>query len=93
MAGIAERDRAARDARRGPTRCLAAQIGLLGGIQSVAPSVGIELRPVDLRDADELEQAISRRGRSKASALIISVISPFDQIASLLRRWHSRLLL
>jgi putative ABC transport system substrate-binding protein len=29
-----------------------------GAIQAVAPSFGVELRPVDLRDADEIERAI-----------------------------------
>ena len=50
---------------------IAAQIGLLGGIQSVAPSVGIELRPVDLRDADELEQAIGTFAREPNGGLIV----------------------
>jgi putative ABC transport system substrate-binding protein len=36
-------------------------IGLaqLGAIQSVAPSLGIELRPVNVRDADEIERSIA----------------------------------
>ena len=38
----------------------AAGIGQLGAIQSVAPSFGVELRPVDVRDAGEIERA--RRG-------------------------------
>src|SRR5262249_10942483 len=34
-------------------------IGLFGGIQSVAPSLGVELRPIDTRDASEIERAVA----------------------------------
>ena len=33
-------------------------IGLLGAIQSAAPSLGVETSPVDVRDASEIERAI-----------------------------------
>ena len=36
---------------------IAAGSGQLGAIQSVAPSLGVELRPVDVRDAGEIERA------------------------------------
>ena len=42
---------------RDPT--LIAGIGQLGAIQSVAPSFGVELRPVNVRDAGEIERAIA----------------------------------
>jgi putative tryptophan/tyrosine transport system substrate-binding protein len=32
---------------------------LFGGIQSVAPSLGVELRPIDTRDASEIERAVA----------------------------------
>jgi putative tryptophan/tyrosine transport system substrate-binding protein len=38
---------------------VAAQIGLFGGIQSVAPSLGVELRPIDTGDAGEIERAVT----------------------------------
>ena len=38
--------------------------GQLGAIQSVAPSLGVELRPVDVRDAGEIERAITAFARS-----------------------------
>ena len=38
---------------------VASQIGLFGGIQSVAPSLGVELRPIDTRDVSEIERAIA----------------------------------
>jgi putative ABC transport system substrate-binding protein len=37
---------------------IASQIGMFGGIQSVAPSLGVELRPIDVRDAREMERAV-----------------------------------
>ena len=41
---------------RDPT--LPVGIGLLGAIQSAAPSLGVETSPVDVRDASEIERAI-----------------------------------
>jgi ABC-type uncharacterized transport system substrate-binding protein len=38
---------------------IASQIALFGSIQSVAPSLGVELRPIDTRDAGEIERAVS----------------------------------
>jgi putative tryptophan/tyrosine transport system substrate-binding protein len=37
---------------------IASQIGMFGGIQSVAPSLGVELRPIDIRDVGEMERAV-----------------------------------
>jgi ABC-type uncharacterized transport system substrate-binding protein len=37
---------------------IASQIGLFGGIQSVAQSLGVEVQPIDARDADEIERAV-----------------------------------
>jgi putative ABC transport system substrate-binding protein len=49
-----------------------AGIGQFGAIQAVAPSFGIELRPVDVRDASEIESAISAFARSANDGLIVS---------------------
>jgi putative tryptophan/tyrosine transport system substrate-binding protein len=38
---------------------VASQIALFGGIQSVAPALGVELRPIDTRDASEIERAVA----------------------------------
>jgi putative tryptophan/tyrosine transport system substrate-binding protein len=38
---------------------VASQIALFGGIQSVAPALGVELRPIDTRDAGEIEHAVA----------------------------------
>src|SRR5262249_61526203 len=37
----------------------ASQIGLFGGVQSVAPSLGVDVRPIDTRDVSEIERAIA----------------------------------
>jgi putative ABC transport system substrate-binding protein len=37
---------------------IASQIGMFGGLQSVAPSLGVELRPIDIRDVGEMEGAV-----------------------------------
>jgi putative tryptophan/tyrosine transport system substrate-binding protein len=37
---------------------IASQIGMFGGIQSVAPPLGVELRPIDIRDVGEMERAV-----------------------------------
>ena len=49
-----------------------AGIGQFGAIQAVAPSFGIELRPVDVRDASEIERAVSAFARSSNDGLIVS---------------------
>jgi ABC-type uncharacterized transport system substrate-binding protein len=49
-------------------------IGLaqLGALQSVAPSLGIELRPVNVRDADEIERSIAAFAQGSNGALIVT---------------------
>ena len=37
---------------------ITSQIGMFGGIQSVASSLGVELRPIDIRDTGEMERAV-----------------------------------
>jgi putative ABC transport system substrate-binding protein len=46
------------------------QIGLLGGIQAVAPTFGVELRMIDVRDAGEIEHALSVLPRFPHGGLI-----------------------
>jgi putative tryptophan/tyrosine transport system substrate-binding protein len=47
---------------------LASGIGQFAAIQAVAPALGVELRPVDVRDADEIERAV-RRSRTPRIAV------------------------
>ncbi len=43
-----------------------------GAIQAVAPSLGVELRPIDMRNADEIERAITVFAASSDGGLIIT---------------------
>jgi len=51
----------------------AAAIGQWTMIQAVAQSLGAELRPIDLRDANEIERAVSAFARSPNAGLIVVV--------------------
>jgi putative ABC transport system substrate-binding protein len=51
---------------------LAAGIGQLGAIQSVAPSFGVELTPIDVRDADEIERSVKAFAREPNTGLIVA---------------------
>jgi putative tryptophan/tyrosine transport system substrate-binding protein len=53
-------------------RDLTIGLGQLGAIQSVAPSLGIELRPVHVRDADEIERSIAAFAQGSNGALIVT---------------------
>jgi putative tryptophan/tyrosine transport system substrate-binding protein len=47
-------------------------IGQFAAIQSVAPSIGIEVTPVNVRDADEIKRAVSAFARSSGGGLIVT---------------------
>jgi putative tryptophan/tyrosine transport system substrate-binding protein len=47
-------------------------VGQFAVIQAVAPSLGIELRPVDLRNADEIERGITAFAREGNGGLIVT---------------------
>ena len=46
--------------------------GQFGAMQSVAPSIGVELRPIDVRDAPEIERAITAFARSPNGGLVVT---------------------
>jgi putative ABC transport system substrate-binding protein len=52
---------------------LALGTGQFGAAQSVAPSFGVELRPVGLADANEIERGITAFAREPNGALIVTV--------------------
>jgi ABC-type uncharacterized transport system substrate-binding protein len=54
---------------------LAVGIGQLGAIQSVAPSFRVEASPIDVRNADEIERAITDFARTANGGLIV-IASP-----------------
>src|SRR5499427_7109076 len=51
---------------------IASGIGQWGAIQTAAPSFGVELRPVDVRDASEIERAVAAFARSANGGLIVA---------------------
>ena len=57
----------------------AAGIGQLGAIQAVAPSLGIELNPFDVRDEPALERAIAEFARKPSGGVIVTA-SPSAQV-------------
>jgi putative ABC transport system substrate-binding protein len=51
---------------------IASGIGQFAAVQAVAPSLGVELSPVDVRDAGEIERAITAFARSGNGGLIVT---------------------
>jgi putative ABC transport system substrate-binding protein len=51
---------------------ITAGIGTLGAIQSMAPSLGVEVRPINVRDVGEMERAIATFARSSNGGLIVT---------------------
>jgi putative tryptophan/tyrosine transport system substrate-binding protein len=51
---------------------IAAGPALFGVIQAAAPSLGVELRPVDVRDAGEIERAITAFAQGPNGGLIVT---------------------
>jgi putative tryptophan/tyrosine transport system substrate-binding protein len=47
-------------------------IGQFGAIQTAAPSLGIEVSPVSVRDADEIKRAVAAFSRSSNGGLIVT---------------------
>jgi putative ABC transport system substrate-binding protein len=54
---------------------IAAGIGQFAAIQSVAPSFGVELRPIDVREVGEIERAIAAFARFSNGGLIVTASS------------------
>ena len=51
---------------------IASGIGQFGAVQAVAPTLGVELSPIDVRDAGEIERAVSAFARSPNGGLIVT---------------------
>jgi len=69
---------------------IAAGSGQLGAIQSVAPSFGVELRPVDAREAGEIERAVTAFANAPNGGMIVTgsgvTLLHRELIATLARR-------
>ncbi len=51
---------------------VASGTGMFGAVQIVAPSLGVELSPVDVRDAGEIERAVTAFARGSNGGLIVT---------------------
>ena len=51
---------------------IAAGIGQFAAIQAVAPSLGVEVSPVNMRDAGEIERAVAAFARAPNGGLIVT---------------------
>jgi ABC-type uncharacterized transport system substrate-binding protein len=51
---------------------LTSGVGQFAVIQSVAPSLGVEVRPVNVRDANEIERAVAAFARAPNGGLIVT---------------------
>jgi putative tryptophan/tyrosine transport system substrate-binding protein len=51
---------------------IAAGPGQFGAIQALAPSLGVELRPVDVRDASEIERALAAFAQGANGGLVVT---------------------
>ena len=51
---------------------ITAGIGMWGAIQSVSPSLGVELRPVDVRDAAEIQRAVNAFAENLNGGMILT---------------------
>ena len=69
---------------------LAAGTGQWGAIQSVAPSVGVEVSPVNMFDAPEIERAIAAFARSANGGLILTASTLAAQHRELIIRLAAR---
>jgi putative ABC transport system substrate-binding protein len=69
-------------------------LGQLGAIQSVAPSFGVELFPVDVRDPSQIERAITEFARGPNGGMIVTagglVVVHRELFITLAARWHAR---
>ena len=73
MAGTAQEDCAEHDASGGPSGSQPRRRDRpVGRIQSVAPSLGVEVNPVNMRDASEIERAVAAFARDPNGGLIVT---------------------
>ena len=71
---------------------ITAGIGQFGAIQGAAPSFGVELTPIDVRNADEFQRAVAAFVRGLADGLIVlggpSANAQRDLIAAMAARYR-----
>ena len=72
---------------RDPT--IAAGIGQLAAIQAVAPALGVELSPLGVRDAGEIERGITAFAHGSNRGLIVTAGPAVALIAICLSSWRA----
>jgi hypothetical protein len=73
---------------------ISAGIGLFGAIQSVAPSLGVEVVPVNVRDSSEIERSIDAFAHGSNDGLIVTASAlAFTTAAPLINTMNSRRLM
>ena len=73
MAGVAQANRARRDASGGPwDATIPTGPGQFAAIQAIAPSLRVEVSTMNIRDAGEIERAIAAFARSPNGGLIVT---------------------
>src|SRR5215472_4689115 len=55
-----------------PDPSIASGIGLFAAIQAVAPLLGVELTPVDVRDAGDIERAVAAFARASNGGMVVA---------------------
>jgi hypothetical protein len=65
-------------------------IGQFGAAQTVAPSLGMEVKPVNVRDAGEIERTVVAFARSSNGGLIITASAPAQRHRELLTKLAAR---
>ena len=83
MDGTAQRDCASPDGKWQyfVNSALAAGPGQFGALQAVAPSFGVELRPLDLHDPGGIEHGIAAFAKGSNNGLIVTA-EPDGDVAS-----------
>ena len=61
----------------------AAGIGQFAAIQSVAPSLGVEVSPINVRDAGEIERAVAAFARAPNGGLIVTASARVRQFIAI----------
>ncbi len=60
---------------------IAAGTGLFGGIQALAPTLGLELRAVNVRDAAEIERAFATLRGPNSGMIVTGAARTIQRIA------------
>jgi len=73
MAGTSQADRAAADASGSPSRCRQSWgIAQFGAIRTTASSLGVDVSPINVLDAGEIERAIAAFAHTPNGGLIVT---------------------